>query len=121
VGGQDTIAEVYAMMHGWKVRTISGIVVEHLKPQFKARKSFVKASLSYAKQYYFLGYNPVYYILSCARRIFEEPIIINMIFRIVFFFCLSILSYKRPVGNGFIKEIRKIQVNKIKTQIRNLV
>lgn len=119
VGGQDTIAEVSAMMAGWKVQTIRGLVVEHLKPEVKSRNSHIKANLNFAKQSYFLGYNPVFFILACFRRIFDQPIILNLLFRLGFFCCLTVFNYKRPVGNDFIKKIRQIQMAKIRKQLNS--
>lgn len=121
VGGQDTIAEVSAIMLGWKVRTIQNLIVEHLKPEVKTKNSYVKANLAFAKQSYYLGYNSIFYILACLRRIFDEPIIANLVFRIGFFYCLKILGYRRPVDNNFIKTIRSIQVAKVKKHLRSLL
>jgi glycosyltransferase involved in cell wall biosynthesis len=121
VGGQDTVAGIAAMMRGWKVKTIRGLVVEHLKPEVKIRNSQIKANLNFAKQAYLLGYNPIFFIMACLRRIFDPPIIATCLFRIGFFYCLTAFCYKRPVDVAFIKKIREIQVAKMKSFIRNLL
>lgn len=118
IGGQDTVAEVKAMMLGWKVRTIRGIEVEHLKSPKTKSKGNIKTNLSCAKQAYFLGYNPIFYALSCLRRIHDPPIMFGFFYKIVFFTLFSIFLYKRPVSKNFIKYIRLIQINKIRSNFR---
>jgi glycosyltransferase involved in cell wall biosynthesis len=115
VGGQDTVAEVKAMMLGWKVRTVRHITVEHLKSADSEIKNNIMVNLSYAKQAYYLGYNPIFYVLSCMRRIHDSPIILSVFYKVGFFALFSICSYKRPVDKNFIKHIRSIQMNKIRS------
>jgi poly-beta-1,6-N-acetyl-D-glucosamine synthase len=114
VGGQDTVAEVKAMMLGWKVRTVRDVTVEHLKSAESESKKNIKANLAYAKQSYYLGYNPIFYALSCIRRIHDSPIMLSFFYKIGFFAIFSIFAYKRPVDRYFIKFIRSIQINKIR-------
>lgn len=121
VGGQDTIAEVSAMLHGWKVRTTDELIVYHLKPQVRGNKSLIKINLEYAKQAYFLGYNPLFYIFSCFRRVGDNPLVGNLFYKIGFFLCFTVFNYKRPVNDLFITKIRSIQVDKIKKYFLDLI
>jgi poly-beta-1,6-N-acetyl-D-glucosamine synthase len=113
VGGQDTVAEVKAMMLGWKVRAVRDVAVEHLKSAESKSKKKIRANLAYAKQSYYLGYNPIFYALSCLRRIRDSPIMLSFFYKIGFFAIFTIFAYKRPVDRNFIQYIRSIQIKKI--------
>jgi biofilm PGA synthesis N-glycosyltransferase PgaC len=113
VGGQDTVAEVKAMMLGWEVRTVRNVTVEHLKSAKSESNKNIKSNLAYAKQAYYLGYNPIFYALSCIRRIHDSPIMLSFFYKIGFFAIFSIFLYKRPVDRYFIRYIRSIQLKKI--------
>jgi poly-beta-1,6-N-acetyl-D-glucosamine synthase len=117
VGGQDTIAGINAMMRGWKLRTVRDARVEHLKSPKSRSKGIIKPNLSYAKQSYFLGYNTIFYILSCIRRVHDYPIIFNFFLKIGFFAVFSIMAYKRPVNEKFVYYIRSLQIEKIKSYL----
>ena len=76
-GGIDTVAEVFAEMSGWKVRTFDSISAKHHRPVGTSSQSMYKSKVKYGIKERALGSYPPYVLLKSIRRIMERPILIG--------------------------------------------
>ncbi|MGE5458488.1 MAG: glycosyltransferase [Methanococcaceae archaeon] len=112
-GGEDGIAEISVMMHGWEVMSIKDISVLHHRRtgtnslhlfSYKFRQGVVE---------YSLGYHPLFQFLKCVFRLYEDPYIIGSILRFTGYWWMTLKRKERPVSKDFVQFIRKIQIERI--------
>lgn len=76
-GGQDTIAEVKAMMANWKIKTFSEIEALHLRPDGVKKDSVFKHGIKWGRKFYLIGYHPIFYFGQNLKRVMRKPIIVG--------------------------------------------
>lgn len=119
-GGQDTVADIMAMMHGWEVRVVPGLSVVHLRPEGFARSGPLARGLAWGRKFYLLGYHPVYYLAQCANRLTRRPWIIGSVCNLLGFVTASIRREPRPVSREFVRFIRQLQLRRLRARIASL-
>ena len=72
-GGTDTIADVMARMHGWKVQTFTDVNVVHHGRVGEYRGSIHWGRFYHGVQDYTLGYHPVFFLAKLVRRLKYWP------------------------------------------------
>jgi glycosyltransferase involved in cell wall biosynthesis len=116
-GGQDTIADVMAMMHGWTIRVFPQLEVIHLRPEGANAGSVFKRGMNWGRKFYLLGYHPLFYCGQCIRRISRRPIVIGSIFQLLGFAVASVKSEPRPVSAEFVRFQRNVQRQRMFSKI----
>lgn len=78
-GGTDTVADIMARMHGWKVRTFRDVQVVHHGRVSEVGGSMSKGRFRQGVQDYSLGYHPAFFVVKMIRRLVHRPYIIGSI------------------------------------------
>jgi glycosyltransferase involved in cell wall biosynthesis len=116
VGGQDTIADVMAMMHGWKVRAFTEYPVMHLRPLGVWGVSAVRRAMAAGRKFYLIGYHPVFYLAHCLRRFRHRPPIAASLWYLIGFAATACRHEHRPVDRNFVRFLHRVQMQRLRGQ-----
>ena len=78
-GGTDTVADIMARMHGWKVRTFRDVRVVHHGRVSEVGGSMSKGRFRQGVQDYSLGYHPIFFAVKLIRRLVHRPYVVGSI------------------------------------------
>jgi biofilm PGA synthesis N-glycosyltransferase PgaC len=112
-GGHDSLAEVTARSLGWIVRSIPELAVYHHR-ETGAAIGCLRSRLRGGLEDYLLGYDPLFEIIKCVRRISEEPFCIGATLRLLGFLGGYFRGEKRQVPQNIIAFLRKEQKQRLK-------
>ena len=76
-GGIDAVAETSARKAGWRVQTISDIHAMHHRATGTETQSFTRAHFRVGKQNFVNGYDFLFMLLRCLKRLPKKPLIIG--------------------------------------------
>jgi len=113
-GGQDTIADIMAMMHGWKIRVFPELKTLHLRPDGFSKDNVFRRGMKWGRKFYLIGYHPLYYLGQCIRRIGQRPFMIASLCQLFGFAVATIKAEPRPVPTDFVRFLRKLQMRRLK-------
>ena len=114
IGGEDTVAEIKARMHGWQVKTFPDIKALHLRPTGTAESGVLRARFRQGKIEYRLRYHPLFEVVKCLWRIRQKPYLLGSIFRLSGY-CWSLWHREQPVlPNDVMSYLRCEQLGKLK-------
>ncbi len=116
-GGQDVIADVMAMMRGWKVRTFPDLKVEHLRPEGYAKDHVLARGLKWGRKFYLLGYHPLFYLGQCARRLGRRPVVLGSVCQALGFGVAMLRHEPRPVTPEFVRFHRQAQMRRLRHKL----
>lgn len=74
--GWDGIDEWRGQMRGWESRHLPYLIVKHFSPTGK-REGGIKPRLERGRMEHYLGYLPIFVLLSGIRRMFDWPYVIG--------------------------------------------
>lgn len=120
-GGQDTIADVMAMMHGWGIRSFPDLPAIHLRPDGFAKENVLRRGLKWGRKFYLLGYDPLFYLGQCARRVFRRPFLIGSVCQLYGFLVAMAKGGARPVSADFVRFLRAKQRQRLWDGLRGLL
>ncbi len=111
--GWDGIDEIKAMMFGWKTKSFKELLVLHHRPTGK-ETGMLRYAWRWGKSNYYMGYNPLFLMLSCIKRFTRKPYVLFGL-TIYLGFIYSYITRKEQISDrNFIKFIRKFQSDRIK-------
>ena len=113
-GGEDTIAEVMAMMHGWKVRAFPELTALHLRPEGVGGANVLMRGMRWGRRFYLLGYHPLFYFCHCLRRWNHRPFLIGSYCQLLGFLVAALNGEHRPVSSAFVRFQRQIQMRRLR-------
>ena len=111
--GWDGIDEMKAMMLGWQTRSFRDIIVLHLRPTGQ-ETGLLKYAWRRGTLNYYMGYNPLYLILSCINNFTTKPYVL---FGLTLFagYIYSFLRNREQLDDkNLINFIKKFQIQRIK-------
>lgn len=113
VMGWDTLDEMKAMMLGWKTKSFKEAVLTHPRPTGSAT-GLTRYAWMAGKSFWFMGYDPIYLLLSSMKRVFRRPYLLFGMTIILGY--LSGLISKAPIidDKDLVRFIRKFQRNRLK-------
>jgi glycosyltransferase involved in cell wall biosynthesis len=112
-GGQDTIADIMSMMHGWRINAFPRLEALHLRPDGFGNDDIFQRGMKWGRKFYLLGYHPVFYFGQCVRRLSRRPIIIGSACQLLGFVVAAWKSEPRPVSNEFVRFLRQLQMRRM--------
>jgi glycosyltransferase involved in cell wall biosynthesis len=115
MGGEDTVAEVMARMHGWKVETFSDITVLHNRRTGTAQSGIYGARFRLGMQEYLYGSHPLFEIAKCVYRIKEKPYVIGSFLRACGYFLAFLYRERDHIPNEVLQYLRQEQMNKLRS------
>ncbi len=113
-GGQDTIADVTAMMNGWRVRAFPSIEALHLRPDGFTQDSVFLRGMKWGRKFYSLGYHPLFYFGQCMRKVGHRPFIIGSLCQLLGFAVATVKRQPRAIPADIVRYIRKLQMQRIR-------
>lgn len=110
-GGEDTLAEIRAEMHGWTIRASSDLPLRHLRPAGSSQHGRLRSAILEGKRDYHLGYHPLFSVAKAIRRVPERPVLIRSLCR--FYGCLAcaLRSEPRDVSGEEMRHLRARQMD----------
>ena len=112
-GGQDTVAEVMARMHGWEVRSFCDIEVLHHRRTGTEGQSIYRAKFFIGVQEYLLGYHPMFQMAKWLYRVCEKPYLIGSVLSIAGYTWTLLRRCPRDVPNDVVKYMRREQMQRL--------
>lgn len=76
--GWDTVDEVQANRMGWHTKTFPNLRVIHYRTTGAAQGTW-RNGVKNGRADYISGYHPIFEMVKCAKRLFQEPYVINAI------------------------------------------
>ncbi|MDB6111211.1 MAG: glycosyl transferase, family 2 [Pedosphaera sp.] len=113
-GGEDTIADVMTMMHGWKIQAFKELTALHLRPEGFGKANVFRRGMRWGSRFYMLGYHPLFYVAQCARRLGRRPIMIGSVCQLLGFAVATAKGEKRPVSHEFVRFLREMQMLRLR-------
>jgi GT2 family glycosyltransferase len=114
-GGEDTVAETLARMHGWKVRTFPEFQGLHLKPTGRQYgPSMLLVRFRQGLQEYQLGYHPLFAVVKSVSRLSERPWFVGGLCRLAGYCYGMIRREKRSLSDDVVSFVRNEQVQRLK-------
>jgi biofilm PGA synthesis N-glycosyltransferase PgaC len=113
-GGQDTVADIMCLMHGWKLTVFTDIRALHLRPDGFSKLSPLRQGLNWGRKFYLLGYHPIYFLAQSFRRAFRRPILIGGCSQLLGFVLAAASRPQRPVSSEFVGFLRRLQMTRLR-------
>lgn len=116
-GGEDSLAEIMARMHGWEVRRIPALRVFHHREMGTGMWGQWGRRFFQGRHFHSLGYHPVFFLFKCIYRIREKPYGLGSILLFSGFFKAVLTGQKYEVPAEVVFYFRKEQLNKMRRLI----
>lgn len=114
-GGEDTVAETMARMHGWEVETFPDLEVFHYRFTGTAGGNRVRAKFKAGILAHAMGYHPLFEVARCVFRLFDQPPLIGSLALLAGFCWASLKGYKRQVPDSFVRYLRAEQSARLRS------
>jgi poly-beta-1,6-N-acetyl-D-glucosamine synthase len=112
-GGPDTVAEVTARMKGWEVEGFPDLIVQHHRFTSSAGGVLLGRFRQGAMDYS-LGYDPLFELVKCARRIRQRPFAVGALGRLAAFCWCYVSARRREVPPEFVEFLRAEQRGRLR-------
>ncbi len=119
-GGTDTVADIMARMHGWKVRTFSEVQAIHHGEVGKIGGSMFRGRFQYGVQDYSLGYHPLFFLAKMVRRIFHRPYLLGSVQHCLGYFSASLRRMDYAVDNDVVEFLRDEQKARLVMALKHM-
>jgi glycosyltransferase involved in cell wall biosynthesis len=113
-GGQDTIADIMTLMHGWTLRAFPELPAVHLRPEGFDRDNAFQRGLKWGRKFYLIGYHPLYYFFQSVRRSFRRPFLISGLCQLWGYAVACARRERRPVSVEFVQFLRRLQLRRLR-------
>lgn len=112
-GGPDTYAEVMARIKGWEVEGFADLVVYHQRYTGSA-SGLLRGRFRQGQMDFSLGYDPIFQLVKCGRRIVEHPALLGAMVRLAGFLWAHFTLKERSVTEEFVHFIRAEQRQRLR-------
>ncbi len=106
--GWDTLDELLAEYHGWKIRVLPDLVVTHRRPT-GAKTPPLRLHKMTGEMFYRLGYGPVISLVASAKRFRMKPFVISTLWSYLGYLKAALKKpeqYVTPAQRIFIRKLR---------------
>jgi hypothetical protein len=112
-GGHDFVANAMARKAGWEVRSISGLPVFHHRPTGTAGTTRCIMRFRVGLQDYYMGYEALFAIGKCLRRVVEHPFGIGAVAQFLGYTLPWLTGRRRSVPEEFVDYLRQQQLSRM--------
>ncbi len=108
-GGHDFVANANALSRGWETQSFSDLPVFHHRATGSADATLWRSKLREGMAEYFMGYQMLFEMAKCVRRVTERPFVVASVLR----FCGYALPWcarqKRGIPEDLLRYVRQEQ------------
>lgn len=115
IGGIDSVAEIMARMSGWKVRTYPEFEIIHHRRVLTSGTNILNSKFKQGMIDYCIGYHPMFEVATCLYRLFDKPVIIGSVIRIIGYLWLTIKREEKLLPVKVINYLRIEQLDRLKS------
>jgi poly-beta-1,6-N-acetyl-D-glucosamine synthase len=112
-GGWDTITNVMARAMGYKTRTFSHLIVDHLKPRNTGEGAVFRRKWQQGERDYAVGNDFLFELGKCTVRVRERPWGLASALRFGAFVACTLRGKQRHIPEDYVREIRRQQRNRM--------
>jgi glycosyltransferase involved in cell wall biosynthesis len=112
-GGHDSVANAMARRKGWEVRSFSDLRVFHHRPTGTAGSTVWRARFRDGMADYFMGYDALFEIGKCLRRVTERPFCLGSVLRLSGYVFPGFTGQKPMVSDDFVRYLRHEQMGRV--------
>lgn len=112
--GWDGIDEMKAMMLGWETKSFRNIIIIHLRPTGQ-ETGLIRYAWRRGVLNYYMGYNPIYLILSCINNFSKKPYILFGLSLLGGYIYSYVTNGEQISDRKLIRFIKNFQNKKIKS------
>lgn len=120
-GGQDFVANEMAKKKGWEVRSFSGLPVFHHRPTGTAETSLWRARFRLGMADYFMGYQALFEICKCIRRVTMWPFCIGSVLQFCGYVYPGLTRQRKTVPDEFVRYLRQDQMRRVLHSVLGLM
>jgi hypothetical protein len=113
-GGIDAAAEITARMHGWTVRKVPELRVYEHRRTGSAQDGPLAAMYKLGVRFHTLGYSTVFFLIRCAYRAMEKPILIGSALSLLGFAAAKLKRYPVSLPPEAVSYLRSEQIGKLR-------
>src|SRR5262245_25218438 len=118
-GGIDTVVEVLARKHGWKVQTFPELKVMHHRRVAVRGGRILAARFRQGEMNYALGYHPLFQLLRCVLRIKDRPYFMGSLLMLSGYCWALLHAYPKTLSNDFMQFLRAEQISRLQLLFRS--
>jgi glycosyltransferase involved in cell wall biosynthesis len=116
-GGEDTVVETMARMHGWEVETFPDLEVSHYRYTGTSDGGPIRAKFKAGILAYSLGYHPLFEAARCAFRLFDHPAVVGSFALLVGYCWAALKGYERQVPDDYVQHLRAEQFARLRSVV----
>lgn len=113
LGGIDALAEIMSRMRGWEIKSFREINVYHHRIIGTTQTSLVRSRFRYGQRDYSFGTHPLFMLLKCIHRFWEQPYILGGFLMFCGYCWLWVRRKPRAVPDDIVRFLYKEQINRI--------
>lgn len=114
-GGIDSVAEIMARMHGWKVRTFWELQVEHHGRVTTGERSLLRTRFNKGMNNYLIGYDPAFHFVASVFRCASRPYLLGGLMMLTGYCWAAVRRNPRPVPQEFVRFLRQEQRDRMRS------
>ena len=114
MGGEDSVAEIMARMHGWETRSFPELKVCHHRKTCTGNANIYLARLRQGIVEYSIGTHPLFLLSKVIRRLIEKPYVVGSLLRLAGFTISYITRENRQIPDEVILFIRQEQIKRLR-------
>ncbi len=120
MGGEDSVAEIMARMHGWENQSFPELKVYHHRKTGTGNASIYLARYRQGVVEYNMGTHPFFLISKVIRRVNEKPYIVGNLLRLAGFAISYIKRENRQVPENVVHFVRQEQMKRLRYYLKSI-
>lgn len=118
MGGEDSAAEIYARMNGWKVEKYPEIKVYENRLTGHNNRSLIRTKFKQGQVFHSLGYHPLFLLIRSIRRLGDHPWVIGSCSVLAGYFQSHLSNRKILLDPHVVAFVRKEQMERLRNVFR---
>jgi biofilm PGA synthesis N-glycosyltransferase PgaC len=118
MGGEDTVAEIMAKMHGWETLSFPDLRVFHHRKTGTGNSSIYLARFRQGIEEYAVGTHPLFLLSKALRRVIEKPYFVGSMLRLTGFTFSYLRRENRQIPDNVMHFIRYEQMKRLRSYLK---
>ncbi|MFA5316006.1 MAG: glycosyltransferase family 2 protein [Dehalococcoidales bacterium] len=116
--GWDMLDDLRAQMNGWETRSFSDLSFIHYKKIGQKRGNIFIAQFRSGRDYYSLGYHPIFMVAKCIYRVKDRPFLLGSVLIILGYTWAFFKKEKIILDNESAVFLRKRQMKQLQLRLK---